>query len=107
MLICLDQQQVANTDKSKRSLNFKFLCYFGSSSFLGPRNWWRNIFISDWREIGQTLLDLSWRRDDIRPVCSEALFSKPDAIANLQGKFCKHTQDFWYFEDQSRKPTCF
>lgn len=39
----------------------------------------------------------------IRPFARK-YYLQPDAIANLQGKFCKHTQDFWYFEDQSRKP---
>lgn len=42
----------------------------------------------------------------IRPFARK-YYIQSDAIANLQGKFCKHTQDFWYFEDQSRKPHAF
>ena len=50
-------------------------------------------FIFNWCEVGQTLLDISWSRDDIKPFTSmQELFSKPDAIENLQGTFCANTQ---------------
>ena len=49
-------------------------------------------FIFNWCEVGQTLLDISWSRDDIKPFTSmQELFSKPDAIENLQGTFCANT----------------
>lgn len=50
-------------------------------------------FIFNWCEVGQTLLDISWSRDDIKPFTSmQELFSKPDAIENLQGTFCANTK---------------
>ena len=50
-------------------------------------------FIFNWCEVGQTLPDISWSRDDIKPFTSmQELFSKPDAIENLQSTFCANTQ---------------
>ena len=93
MLICAVRQQVANTDKSKCSPSFKF-CVILDLHFLGQRNLWTNIFISDWREIGQTLLDLSWRRDDIRPFARKYYFQNPMLLRICKAHFANTRRIF-------------
>lgn len=91
MLICVDRQQVANTDKSKCSPNFKF-CVILDLHLFGPTGGF--VFVSDWREIGQTLLDLSWRRYDIRPFARNYYFQNPMLLRICKANFANTRRIF-------------
>ena len=61
--------------------------YFDNSAFYFKTFW------QPWVCSGAlTLLDISWRRDDINRLLASPFFSKPDATANLQGTFCANTR---------------
>ena len=74
-------------------------------------------FISDWSEVGQTVIDILWRRDGIKPFGRLKRQYYPTFLAGVvfktqcYCKFARHilrkqTKDFWYFKNKSRKPTC-